>query len=111
MCLAPEVEQRLRRTHETFYCPFGHGQSFTGENETEKLKRRVAMLEGRAARWEQMWREVSETFGTCPLCGWRSLAATQRRWLYMLRHFDRAHSDLTTVSLVWALRDAERKAS
>lgn len=33
------------KTREQFYCPQGHGQHFTGENETEKLKRQVAQLQ------------------------------------------------------------------
>lgn len=34
-------EARLRQTRQTFYCPNGHGQSFTGKTEAEKLREQL----------------------------------------------------------------------
>ena len=40
------IEARLHRslveTHRAFYCPNGHGQSFVGETEAERLKKQLA---------------------------------------------------------------------
>lgn len=36
--LSPERVGRLRVSHEGFYCPSGHGQSFTAKSEVEKLR-------------------------------------------------------------------------
>ena len=42
-------ERRARRTHETFYCPAGHPQGFSGESDLERLKRRLKKAESSAA--------------------------------------------------------------
>lgn len=71
ICFEPEVEARLRRTHEFFRCPAGHDQHFGGETAQERtireLKERVAKLEHtitwqreetdrlRMERWECRW--------------------------------------------------------
>ena len=39
-----EHDGRLRENHKTFYCPNGHPQCYSIENEEEKLKRRNAEL-------------------------------------------------------------------
>jgi hypothetical protein len=33
------VNDRLRESKETFHCPFGHGQSYGGDTEVQRLKR------------------------------------------------------------------------
>lgn len=45
-------DDSLRQTHATFYCPAGHGQSYTGKTEAQKLRDRLAVTEEnlRAAR-------------------------------------------------------------
>ena len=40
----PFNEQR-RKDHRLFYCPNGHGQYYPQENEKEKLRRKVEILE------------------------------------------------------------------
>jgi len=40
-----ELNTRLRKNHESFYCPVGHSQHYLGETEEEKLKRQVAQLQ------------------------------------------------------------------
>ncbi|MES2524062.1 MAG: hypothetical protein V4617_15250 [Gemmatimonadota bacterium] len=37
-----EVEQRRRDDHKTFYCPNGHGQSYSGKSEAELLRDQLA---------------------------------------------------------------------
>ena len=55
ICFDPGVEERLRRTHEWWYCPAGHSQHFSGKTEQEKtierLRRQHAWAEERADMW------------------------------------------------------------
>jgi len=37
--LPDSVNDRLRETKETFYCPYGHAQSYGGDTEVERLKK------------------------------------------------------------------------
>jgi hypothetical protein len=80
----PDDEARLRRTHETFYCPAGHSNYFAGktteEKRVEELERRVE-LSGRVAdEWRERWEEQNRTSSilmhgvqVCPLgCGWKT---------------------------------------
>jgi len=48
------VDYRKRRIndHQTFYCPNGHGQSYKGESEAERLKRQLEWEQGRVKRLE-----------------------------------------------------------
>lgn len=105
----PNEERRLRRTHETFYCPAGHSNYFAGKTDEEKrieeLERREANLE----RWLEGAYEQSEglrdaltavahSMQVCPLgCGWK----TSRRLVgyppseeQIGRYFDRVGQDL-----------------
>jgi hypothetical protein len=95
ICFEPEIEQRLRRTHEWWMCPFGHRQHFTDktweEQEIERLNRLVRSTESVRDRWRAHAEENESVFGTCPFCGWRTRSAIDNRWLYMLRHFSRIH--------------------
>jgi hypothetical protein len=44
---APDVWMRARRDdHSSWYCPNGHRQHFTGPTEEDKLRRKVAELQG-----------------------------------------------------------------
>lgn len=73
-----DVEERLRRTHETFYCPAGHSNYFPGKTNEEK---RIAQLERRAEQWQERYEEALEERDdwkllakTCPFgCGYRVL--------------------------------------
>lgn len=73
-----DVEQRLRRTHESFYCPAGHALSFKGATNDEK---RIRFLEQTIERWRDRWEEQAEAADewklqarTCPFgCGYRVL--------------------------------------
>lgn len=73
-----DVEARLRRTHETFYCPAGHHNYFAGKTDAEK---KIAQLEQRAQRFRELWEDACEDRDdwklqakACPLgCGYRVL--------------------------------------
>lgn len=54
-----QIVQRFWRSHETFYCPAGHGQHFAGESDVEKLKRQLKATE-RLAQIEQERRQDAE---------------------------------------------------
>jgi hypothetical protein len=66
ICLSPLVEERLRETHESFVCTFGHSQSFNDktaqEKDLERLRRLMQqkdyLLNIRAERIERMEHEL-----------------------------------------------------
>lgn len=80
----PQEEDRLRRTHETFYCPAGHSNYFPGKTKQEKrieeLEARVESHEATVGRFRDLWHDAQEqrhealtTLKQCPLrCGWHS---------------------------------------
>lgn len=39
--VSQERNNRLLDTHETFYCPSGHPQSYVGKTEAQKLKEQL----------------------------------------------------------------------
>lgn len=77
----PAEEVRLRRSHETFYCPAGHSNYFAGKTEHEK---RIAQLERQLERHRRedlessvKQRRIAErllnAYKHCPFdCGWSS---------------------------------------
>lgn len=40
-----EWNDHFRNTHQSFYCPAGHGQSYGGESDLEKIKREARTTE------------------------------------------------------------------
>lgn len=113
--LHPDDERQLRRTHETFYCPAGHGQSFTGKTEEEK---RADKWERIARDWQDQATERIETvqalrdgLRVCPFgCGWHSNRRLpwrpdesdiarffDRVWFDMAEHLQRHHGAAPTT--------------
>lgn len=106
----PADEERLRRTHESFYCPAGHGNHFPGktaeQREREELEKRAARLERfldeahlRQGRIHDAATFLAGGARACPLgCGW----SAQRRPLGLWngdeeaigRYLDRVGRDL-----------------
>lgn len=91
--LSDEVEARCRQTHESFTCPSGHRQSFTGKTAAE---RRVDELEAALARAERMERSAWDCEAdaraearTCQWPGCREHAYSDQHSLR--RHMRRAH--------------------
>lgn len=71
-----DVEQKLRRTHETFYCPAGHSNYFAGTSDDQKT---IERLERSVDRWQELWEEMADSRDEwklaakqCPFeCGFR----------------------------------------
>lgn len=101
-------KQRLLRSHETFTCPAGHQQHFTGESDVERLKRekaeaeRMTQLARESRDREQQRRFQTErrlqaqkgattrlkrraAAGTCPCC--------QRTFHSLTEHMKKQHPD------------------
>jgi len=80
-----DVEARLRRTHETFYCPAGHSNYFPGktteEKQIAKLEQRNESLGRTLERFRELWHDTVEEredwklrAKACPFgCGFRVL--------------------------------------
>lgn len=88
--LAAAVEQNLRDSHETFYCPAGHSQSFAGKS---KLEKRAEEAERMRDRFRESWSEALDQVAelrvearTCPFCSLR--LRTKRR---MVEHLADEH--------------------
>ena len=43
--MSQDKAERLRKCHNTFYCPDGHAQKFIGKTEEERLRERVREFE------------------------------------------------------------------
>lgn len=106
----PADEERLRRTHESFYCPAGHGNHFPGktveQKEREELKRRAAqldrLLDGAHDRMHRMHEGavfLANATRACPLgCGWSTSRRPTGLWdgdeEAIGRYLDRIGGDL-----------------
>lgn len=92
--------------HQTFYCPAGHGQSYTGESEVQKLKRENQALASRVA-WAETEAEEAKrqrkvaraqltrtrnriAAGVCPCCN--------RTFQNVARHMAGQHPDYVEVN-------------
>lgn len=81
-----EVEQRLRRTHETWACPAGHRQHFSGRTDQE---RRISDLEADLRRAD---RDIDFWVGEARVCPFPSCRSYQYATAITLRrHLARAH--------------------
>jgi hypothetical protein len=104
-------ETGRRNDHKSFYCPQGHGQSFSGESDAEKLRRERDSARQALARVEDEKRQViaaaerkiaaakKETTklkkrasaGTCPCC--------QRTVSQMARHMKTKHPEFVAEEI------------
>jgi len=76
VCLPPQLEERLRRTHETFFCPAGHKMWFHGKSDLEKSRdswrRQAQDAWNRIRGLHQLLDSAREGSRHCPLeCGYR----------------------------------------
>ena len=59
-----DLFEKLVKSHNSFYCPVGHGQQYAGETNEERLRKRVAQLEAaqreREADFAQQLRAASQ---------------------------------------------------
>lgn len=75
-----EFDTKLRQNHNSFYCPNGHPQCYSGKSEAEKLREELKRKEQELAdKVKQQWQtqqSLDETNrklarvhnGTCPCC-------------------------------------------
>ena len=89
-----DENERLLRTHESFYCPRGHGQHYSGLSEAERLKRQLeaseqklanAHFELMAAEKRTKRLEKRAKNGVCPCC--------HRQFVIVARHMKTKHPD------------------
>lgn len=108
--LAESFIAARREDHERWYCPNGHGQSYTGDNEAERLRKKVQLAEAERdrqrvrANGERVQRERAErqraaakgqvtriknrvANGVCPCCS--------RTFVDLARHMAGQHPDYT----------------
>ena len=93
------VNQRARRTHETFHCPSGHPNHYAGESDIERLEREIRWLKQQLARTVsrgQYDQAVAES-RRCPWPTCREYVYASRQSMY--EHMRRQH-DMPTVVLV-----------
>lgn len=106
------VYRELKRTHNTFYCPVGHAQHFTGESEVEKLKRELQSVKSDATWYKRRAENAQAEYdgekrshaatkgkltriknraahGVCPCCN--------RYFANMDRHMTSKHPDYQAV--------------
>jgi hypothetical protein len=80
-CVPEGHHRRLRRTHETFYCPSGHSNYYPAETDDEKRIKRLERQRDLARENANYWceaqnertLEAADLLRECPLgCGWQS---------------------------------------
>ena len=87
-----EVEEKLRRTHETFYCPAGHHNYFAGETDEQ---REISRLKRSVDRWQDLYDEMLDERDEwklfakqCPLdCGYRVVRKSKRENIHLALAF------------------------
>lgn len=103
--ITQDFQRRRVEDHQTFYCPAGHPQVYTGPTETTKLKRELErsqqILEAEQARSRRLQDEASELFkahkkmrtrimnGVCPCCN--------RTFENLMRHMRSEHASEVTL--------------
>lgn len=108
--MTEELQDQRRRDHKSFYCPNGHGQSYVGETEEQRLRRQLD-----SARMDRTWYrdqlEASERSkaaikghltrarnkianGVCPVGNCR-------------RHFDNVQEHIASEHPQWHVTDPE----
>lgn len=94
IALTADQERNLRENHESFYCPLGHQQHFTGKSETERLREQLSAqirsateASARAYTAEQQLARHKRraAAGTCPCC--------KRSFVALARHMKAKHPE------------------
>jgi len=112
--MTKDYQRRRLDDHESFYCPRGHGQHYSGKTEAQKLKKQLEqkqrMLEaesGRAALLEQQRDQLGRSYGkmrervkngVCPCCS--------RTFQNLLQHMRTKHPKFDSHDHLKSLRDA-----
>lgn len=85
-------KQALVESHERFFCPNGHGQSYYGETEEEKLKKQLLKTQNELAQTatakiqlqnqlEKVKKDISH--GKCPCC--------DKTYVHLAKHMATKH--------------------
>lgn len=92
ICLDAKGEQRLRETHETFYCPAGHKNYFPGKTDEQKridrLERKLRESVSTIGRFHGQRETLIGVLRQCPICAatpWRAMPIGRngnRRWSF-----------------------------
>lgn len=86
-----DQEQRLRRTGESFYCPAGHSQHFTGKTAEQREIERLQKVE----RWlEEALHERLDELQHRSSCPWEDCPRASypyATWRTLLRHLHSYH--------------------
>jgi len=91
------LQKQLRNNHAYFYCPVGHSQHYTGETETERLRKlleestrsKTALIEEKArveAERDKLAKQARRIKrGVCPCC--------KRNFVELGRHMKTKHPE------------------
>jgi len=104
--LPSQLKRNLLDNHEMFYCPNGHGQSFIGKTEAQKLRelleqekqkfdREFVLRIKTEAREQELLKKQKRLVqriarGVCPCC--------KRSFQNVKRHMEMKHSDVITLA-------------
>lgn len=58
--LPKDMQDRLRNSHKTFYCPSGHGQSYRGESDADRAQKLAGQLDIEKTRRENAEKAVRQ---------------------------------------------------
>lgn len=112
--MTQDFHNQKLKDHETFYCPKGHPQHYTGKSQEQKLKEQLARKQeqldaqqARAARLEQQQKQVTRSYkkmrervknGVCPCCN--------RTFQNLMDHMKTEHPDFENQEILRNLRQA-----
>jgi DNA-binding XRE family transcriptional regulator len=105
--MTSDFKLRRRNDHQSFYCPAGHGQHYTGKSEEQKLREQLEAESGRAALLEQERAEAEKKYrrirdrvknGVCPCCN--------RTFQGLLNHMRTEHPEFGSPKILKTLREA-----
>jgi hypothetical protein len=94
-----QLQDNLRNTHNSFFCPNGHSQSYIGETDADKLRRELKRKEqelankvrdelNARAEVDKLNRKLKRVHnGTCPCC--------KRSFSDLQKHMRSKHPELT----------------
>jgi len=110
--MTEDFRRRRLNDRKSFYCPKGHGQSYTGKTEVQKLKDQLSLKQdqlnvqtGRAMILENQLDDIAKTYkrvreriknGVCPCCN--------RTFENLLNHMKSEHPDFGSHEILKSLR-------
>jgi len=58
--ITDDMDNRLRKCHNTFYCPNGHPQSYTAKSEEERLREKIVEQDRSLAYFREQEKKRTE---------------------------------------------------